>query len=79
MDFRDDLPTARYILDINTLMNVLTKYFQKQLGLSRDAIINEQTQEKQRGWKQHRRNQDYLMEGDMGEERWVDYKTNDSI
>lgn len=41
MDFRDDLPTACYILDINTLMNVLTKYFQKQLGLSRDAVINE--------------------------------------
>lgn len=61
MDFRDDLPTARSFLDINTLMNVLTKYFQKQLGLSRDAIINEQMQEKQRGWKQYRRNQDYLM------------------
>lgn len=41
IDFRDDLPTAHYILDIKTLMNVLTKNFQKQLGLSHDGIINE--------------------------------------
>lgn len=79
MDFRDDLPTGHYILGINTFVNVLTNCFQKQLGLSLDAIINEQMQEKQRGWKQYRRNQDYLMEGDIGEERWVDYKINDSI